>query len=190
MIGMVGLLDDVRQARSQFFRRAGDVVALIGEGAAEVGGSEYLAAIHGKTAGRPPRLDLEQAARGIRALVELARAGLLRSAHDVSEGGLGACLLECCVSGPELIGATLAIESPGRADHVLFGEAPARWVVSFAPAEEERVRSACAAAGAPLTRLGHVGGDRLALTVNGRSFWKPVADLAAAWSHGFRRVVE
>jgi phosphoribosylformylglycinamidine synthase len=190
MIGMVGLLEDARRAVSQFFRRPGDVVALIGEGPADIGGSEYLAVTHGKQAGRPPRLDPDRCRAGISALLELARAGAIRSAHDVSEGGLGACLVECCVSGPEPVGATLALEAPGRADHVLFGEAPSRWVISYVPGEAERVSGLCAAAGAPLTRLGHVGGDRLAMTVNGRSFLKPIVELLAAWKNGFRRVVE
>ena len=90
------------------FKEEGDIILLLGETKEELGGSEYLAVIHGKKAGRPPRVDLPQERALQRLLVEATRRGLLASAHDCSEGGLAVALAECCLMDPDhLIGATI-----------------------------------------------------------------------------------
>ncbi|HYS80130.1 MAG TPA: phosphoribosylformylglycinamidine synthase subunit PurL [Anaeromyxobacteraceae bacterium] len=193
-IGMVGLVEPVEKTCGAAFRRAGDLVALVGELKGEVGGSEYLAAVHAKEAGRPPALDLARE-KAVQAVVRQAvKEGLLSSAHDCSDGGLAVTLAECCMmpspppggGAPGWLGAAVRIPFPLRKDFILFGEDASRIVVSLPPASWDALEALARAAGVPLIRLGAVGGERLevqgALSV-------PVAELATAWRDGIPRVL-
>ncbi|MCL4246426.1 MAG: phosphoribosylformylglycinamidine synthase II, partial [Candidatus Dadabacteria bacterium] len=95
-VGMVGLIEDAERRLTQWFENEGDVVALLGETKEEIGGSEYLSQIHGKTAGLPPSVDLEREKNLIATLLKASGEGILTSAHDLSEGGFAVALAECC----------------------------------------------------------------------------------------------
>ena len=193
-IGMVGLVEPVEKTCGAAFRQAGDLIALVGELKGEVGGSEYLAAVHEKEAGRPPALDLARE-KAVQAVVRQAvKEGLLSSAHDCSDGGLAVALAECCMmpspppggGAPGWLGAAVRIPFPLRKDFILFGEDASRIVVSLPPASWDALEALARAAGVPLIRLGAVGGDQLeiqgALSV-------PVVELATAWREGIPRVL-
>ncbi len=190
-VAVVGRVDDCRKTAVAWFRRPGDLVALLGRawgGPPQLGGSER-AALAGVTAGRPPPLDLELEKAVQLACRTMVRAGLLSSAHDCSDGGLLVTLAECCIMGPpsERYGARLALD-PGdhRADLALFSEEPSRIVVSFGPERREEVERAAAAARAPFSTLGVVGGDALAVAgLVGLS----VSRLADAWRGGLPAVL-
>ncbi|MCL5039773.1 MAG: phosphoribosylformylglycinamidine synthase subunit PurL [Firmicutes bacterium] len=99
VVGMVGVLEDIDQMVTPGFKHPGDVIVLLGETREELGGSEYLKVIHSRVAGPPPELNLEKE-KDIQALcLKAIRAGLVASAHDVSEGGLATALLESCLAG-------------------------------------------------------------------------------------------
>jgi phosphoribosylformylglycinamidine synthase len=194
-VGMVGLVEPVEVACGSAFREAGDVVAVVGELRAEVGGSEYLAARFGKEAGRVPALDFARE-RAVQATVRRAvREGLLSSAHDCSDGGLAVALAECCMmalpppggGAPPWLGCAVRVPFPWRKDFVLFGEDASRIVVSLPVARWSRLEAIARELGAPLVRLGAVGGDRL--VVDG-ALSVPVADLARAWREGLPRVLQ
>jgi phosphoribosylformylglycinamidine synthase len=190
MIGMVGLLPRVDDAVTSGFAAAGHEVALLGMGSDEIGGSEYLQVAHGKSCGRPPRFDAAREIAVGKAAVAMARARLISSAHDCSDGGLGVALAECCLTARQPIGAALHLDGELRADFQLFGEAPARIVISYPQDHAAKVAAIAAEHGAPLTRLGSTGGHRLVIQVGGR----PAIDLSldeigAAWRGGFRKVV-
>ncbi|HET7752643.1 MAG TPA: phosphoribosylformylglycinamidine synthase subunit PurL [Anaeromyxobacteraceae bacterium] len=190
-IGMVGIVEPVEVSCSTPFKSAGDLVVLVGAVGGEVGGSEYLAAVHATEAGRPPPLDLDRE-KAVQATVRRAiHEGLLSSAHDCSEGGLAVALAECCMmadsaTGARHLGAAVRIPFATRKDFALFGEDASRIVVSLAPASWPRLQELAKEAGAPLVQLGAVGGDRLeiqgALSV-------PVEELSAAWRDGIPRVL-
>jgi phosphoribosylformylglycinamidine synthase subunit PurL len=193
-IAMVGLVEPVERTCASTFREAGDIVAVVGALAGEVGGSEYLAARFGKEAGRPPPLDLARE-KAVQATVRRAvREGVLSSAHDCSDGGLAVALAECCMmadpppgGGPTpWIGCAVRVPFPVRKDFILFGEDASRVVVSLSAAGWTRLEAIAREEGAPLVRLGAVGGDRLeiqgALSV-------PVVELARAWRDGLPRVL-
>ena len=193
-IGMVGLVEPVEKTCGAAFRQAGDLIALVGELKGEVGGSEYLAAVHEKEAGRPPALDLARE-KAVQAVVRQAvKEGLLSSAHDCSDGGLAVALAESCMmpspppggGAPGWLGAAVRIPFPLRKDFILFGEDASRIVVSLPPASWDALEALARAAGVPLIRLGAVGGDQLeiqgALSV-------PVVELATAWREGIPRVL-
>ena len=134
-IGMVGVLDDASHATSMRFQQAGDDIVLLGDNTDEIGGSEYLAWIHGVVAGAPPQVNLDGEKKLIDALLDGIRSGKVRSAHDCSEGGLAVALAECCVADrTRPMGAMVDLSAwaslPQRA--LLFGEAQGRVVVSTA----------------------------------------------------------
>ncbi len=191
MIGMVGLIPDARHALGQAFRKPGDVVALLGLNTPELGGSEYLKAVHGKTAGKLPELDIERCGFALNAVRALAHAGLLHSAHDVSEGGLAAALAECCATGPEPLGVAAMVPANDMEPHeVLFGEAPGRFVISFDPERERQVRNLAAGNYATYTIIGTAGGDRFTVRTGVDEIDLPLGDVVATWRNGFQRVAE
>ena len=131
-VGMVGLIADERHVTAQAFRDAGDAILLIGELGDELGGSQYLAVVHGRKEGLPPRLDYAREIAihdAVRALID---AGLAKSAHDCSEGGLAVALAECCVSRRSWSAPRLSSRPvrPSAEDVALFNETQSRVVVS------------------------------------------------------------
>src|SRR5690606_37903627 len=139
VVGMVGVLDDVERHLRAGFRDPGDAILLLGRNTAELGGSEYLKVVHGLVAGDAPAVDLEAEKALQEAVLELARAGLLRSAHDCAEGGLVVCLAESALADPERpLGCEVRLSDDLPPAALFFGEAQGRIVVSCAPEDVER----------------------------------------------------
>lgn len=178
-VATVGILADVTQHVTQWFKRAGDVIVLLGETQEELGASEYLAVIHGRVAGAPPALDLEREKRLQALCLTAARERLFSSAHDVAEGGLAVALAEACISRPEsAIGARVSIAGNGRPDSLLFGESQSRVIVSLSHTALPRLQDLARAAALPVTILGEVGGVDLDIKGYVRV---PVDRLQHAW---------
>lgn len=162
MIGMVGLIDRVERRITQGFQAEGDLVYLIGRDSNELGGSRYLLTVHGIIKGPLPPLDLEWEARIQAATLKAAERGLLRSAHDCSEGGLAVALAESALTGELGLDAELTPLTGGgaaealRADAALFGEGYSRIVVSVAPADREAFEHLMNEEGVPARLLGRV----------------------------------
>jgi phosphoribosylformylglycinamidine synthase II len=186
VIGVVGLIENADRVIGRVFRAAGDAVILLGESRDELGGSEYLSVMHGLLAGRPPALDLARERALQRLLVEGVASGLMRSAHDCSEGGLAVTVAESCFdSGLGVDVAVGAVAStPGFGDiATLFGESASRVVVSVEAARVDELMRAAAAAGVPARRIGTVGGDRIRITIDGRvAIDEPLAEAERIWS--------
>ncbi len=181
VVGMVGLVHDVDHITTQGFKASGDVVVLLGDTKAELGGSEFQYAVHGVTEGRPPEIDLAVEQRLQKAVLAAVQGGLVRSAHDVSDGGLAVALAESCMSGG--IGAVLELDSAGlRVDEFLFSETQSRIVLSCTPEKADALAAAMAAAGVPCRVIGRVGGDELVVNVNGMQVvGASVAQLTKTW---------
>jgi len=161
-IGMVGVLDDVSRFMTQWFKSEGDVIVLLGRTREEIGGSEYLATIHGRVAGTPPWVDLSVEQRVQSVCLSAIDEGLLMSAHDVSDGGLAVALAECCITAPgDAIGAVIEVEAAMRPDALLFGESQSRIIVSLPRRHLGRLREIAAAGPCELSVLGEVRGQRL-----------------------------
>jgi len=193
-VGMVGLIGRAADAVGQAFpldeKDEGVAIALLGVNTDEIGGSEYLARVHGRVAGRPPQLHAAREAAVGKACRALVAARLLRSAHDCSEGGLAVALAESCITGAHPVGANVRLEDDLRPDLLLFGEAPSRIVISYPAAREAEVKALVAVAGAPFARLGLVGGSRLVIAGKAGSLVDvPVAELRRAWQTGFKTIV-
>jgi phosphoribosylformylglycinamidine synthase len=163
-LAVVGLLEDVHKAVPSHFRRPGDTILLVGStDPSEVGGSAYLATVHGIERGALPKLDYSlerQTCDGIRALID---ARLLASCHDISEGGLGIALAECCFKDYEApLGACLTLtNSSGRPDGRLFAETGARFIVSCSSENTGAVKAKLSALGLTVSGEGKVGGTTI-----------------------------
>jgi phosphoribosylformylglycinamidine synthase len=198
VVGALGVMDDAAKAVPMGFQASGHAVYLIGtaaevrEGrdvlvsqAAELAGSEYLRQFHGVVAGSV-RIDLALEARVQHFLAEAAAAGLLRSAHDCSHGGLAVTLAEACFQN-EIGFATEGVHLRGRRDAVLFGESPSRVVVSADEAAVAELESLLNREGVPFVRIGRTGGDRLTLATH---IDAAVADLRRAYESGLSVALE
>ncbi|EOS55049.1 phosphoribosylformylglycinamidine synthase subunit PurL [Paenibacillus barengoltzii] len=180
VVGMVGLVHDTDHITTQGFKSAGDVVFLLGETKAELGGSEFQAVVHGVVEGRPPQLDLEVEKKLLSAVLEAIQGGLVRSAHDLSEGGLAVALAESCISGG--VGAKVNITSELRPDFTLFSESQSRILLSASPEQAEALEKLLAERGVPAARIGVVEGSELNVAVNGTEVLsKPVEQLRRVW---------
>ena len=163
VVGVAGVLPDVADALDAAFKDEGDRVLLLGTLDVWLGGSEYLAAVHGREAGPVPALDLTYEAGLQRCVRGLIAAGRLRSAHDCADGGLGIAVAECAILGGRgfVADADWKRALGARPDLALFGEGPSRIVVSCRPEDVPAVTAAAAEAGVGAVPLGRVGGDRL-----------------------------
>ncbi|MFZ9216048.1 MAG: AIR synthase-related protein, partial [Vulcanococcus sp.] len=165
VVGMVGLVHDLAHVRGQAWREAGDVIWLLGvpleagetpaDPRLSLAGSSYLERLHGAVTGRPPEIDL-QLERSVQSFLRQSiAAGLVRSAHDLSDGGLAVAAAECCMASG--LGAHLEIPaSAARIDRLLFAEGGARILVSVAPSQTAAWQAALDASGVPALCLGVV----------------------------------
>ena len=157
-IGMLGLLEDHRLAVRTAFS-AGRSVYLLGETFPELGGSEFAEVVLGAISGRPPELDLVRERALHRLIADAARAVLLVSAHDCSDGGLAVALAESAIAG----GTGFAISLPGDVPWyvTLFSESASRAVVSVAPENAAKLEVLASEHGVPFARIGETGGPRM-----------------------------
>ncbi len=164
-IGIVGLLDDVERRLSPAFQTEGDLVALLGETVPGMAGSIYAEHAGSVPDDRPPGVDLAREAALLAFLPEAAACGVLRSAQDVSGGGLAVALAECAMWGD--IGADLHVSVGSAPAAELFGEGPGRVVVTAAADAWSELQTLARRHALPMRRLGTVGGDRLRIKLMG-----------------------
>jgi phosphoribosylformylglycinamidine synthase len=195
ILGMVGLIERTGHITTQWFKQAGDAIILLGKTREELGGSEYLRVVHHREQGMPPHLSLDDEQRLQRYLLSAIREGLVRSAHDCSDGGLAVALAEGCLSSPGApLGASVTLAADGmRRDALLFGESQSRVLLSVEPAHVDRVLQGAWDAGVPATRIGEVGGARVIIDVEadkhapGCRIDADLATLADRWGNSLER---
>jgi len=199
-IAMVGLVDKEEHITTQWFKKDGDAILLIGEIGNEIGGSQFLKIYHGRKQGPPPVVDLAHEIKIQNAVRDLIREGLVKSAHDCSEGGFAVTLAECCFNPEGLLGAEINVAHASglRTDQnrkleacaTLFNESQSRIVISVAANNMGRTMSTLRQYGVPFRQLGKVGGDELRIRVNEETFRWPLAGLYDDWFNAIRRAVE
>jgi phosphoribosylformylglycinamidine synthase len=188
IIGALGVLDDVEKHSTVGFKAENDVIVLLGSDSAwdttdGLAGSEYLEFVHGRVEGQPA-LDLDLEVRVQTVCRDAVRAGLVASAHDLSDGGMATALAECAIIGN--IGASVT-ESPdagGRWDAAMFGEAQSRILLSVSPDNLDRIKALAHDHDVPLAVIGLVGGDALSFGDNCSVL---LSDASDAWKNGFSR---
>src|SRR5262245_40102034 len=139
---MLGLIEDARHTTTQWFKEAGDAVLLLGVTRNDLGASELLSVVADEASGAVPLLDLDAEKAVQKVCLEAIQTGLVRSAHDCSDGGLAVALAESCFSsyGREAIGARIDLSEHAKSSGLmlspalLFGESPSRIIISLKPA--------------------------------------------------------
>jgi phosphoribosylformylglycinamidine synthase II len=216
-IGMVGLIDKEEHITTQWFENEGDTIILVGAIAStlaagadrggekighdkeaelnalgySLGGSRYLKVCHGLKLGPPPCVDLAYEIKIQNGVRDLIREGLVKSAHDCSEGGLAVALAECCFNPEKSFGAEIDLKAGDTpATTVLFNESQSRIVISVAPENLQKTMLMLQERQIPFQQLGRVGGDQLRIRVGSEEFSWPIADLHDDWWNAIRRVVE
>jgi phosphoribosylformylglycinamidine synthase len=185
VLGVVGILDDVRKTAKMAFIAAGRAIVLLRGGEAadlndvegEFGSSEYAKEILGALWGYPPELDLEKEAALQKAMIEIVQQGLADSVHDCADGGLAVALAEKAFA--KGVGARVSLAANGLpAEFVLFGEDASRIVVTCDPERVERIQAIAGEYGIIAEVLGETIPGRLEISLDGSLLVSaPVAEL-------------
>jgi phosphoribosylformylglycinamidine synthase II len=213
VLGVLGLMEDAECAVGSAFRNQGDAILLLDGGVEDAGlkpgaandgalrariefsSSEFAKTIHGIVAGAPPAIDLAAERRLIDCLVALAEAKAIRSAHDVSDGGLAVALAECCFDGAGL-SVSARVEAGARlgdeaAEAAMFGERGARAIVSVTPASLAGVSAIAAQYGVSIQRLGEVTRGVFSIEYMGASVIRgDVKMLRKTWAEALGKTLE
>jgi phosphoribosylformylglycinamidine synthase len=203
-VAMVGLIEKPEHITTQWFKDEGDAIILLGDAldAADpllgLGGSAYLQRIHGLKTGTPPRCDLAREKDLHLALRALICSGVIKSAHDCSEGGLAVALAESCLSQqvargtPRLIGAQIDLTpiTATRVDALLFGESQGRIIVSVASVNAGKVLAQAKILGVSATLLGIVGGNTLDIKAAGGTLSCDLHELYDLWWNSIARAMQ
>src|SRR5581483_2815191 len=202
-VAMVGLIEKPEHVTTQWFKDEGDVIILLGDvvDTADplfgLGGSAYLQRIHGLKTGTPPRCNLAREAELHLALRSLIHSGVVKSAHDCSEGGLAVAVAESCLSQlagretPRLIGAEIDLSAfkDVRLDALLFGESQARVVITVPAVQAGKVLAQAKILGVPAAQIGVVGGATLKVTAGGTSLTCDLRELHDQWWNAIARAM-
>jgi phosphoribosylformylglycinamidine synthase subunit PurL len=155
VIGVLGVIDDVRTRTPMSFDKAGLDLYLLGETKADIAGSEW-AYIHGQRGGSAPIADLQREMRLIEVLVAGRTEKIFTAAHDLSQGGLSATLTEMVLR--DNVGAKVTLENVGVA---LISETPSRVVVAVDPNQASALTALADKHSIAITKIGSTGGDAL-----------------------------
>jgi phosphoribosylformylglycinamidine synthase len=210
-VAMAGLIERPEHITTQWFKDEGDVIILLGEPVdlsdplQGLGGSAYLQQVHGLKTGTPPRCDLAAERELHLALRALIHSGIVKSAHDCSDGGLAVALAEGCISQhsaretPRLLGARIDLsgfaggksngEVGSRLDALLFGETQGRIVITTSALDAVKATERAKLLGIKATRLGTVGGETLAISAANRELSWSLAELYDLWWNSIARAM-
>ncbi len=183
-VAMVGLVPDLGDSPASHFRRPGRRIVLLGSDRGEFGGSAYLRLLHGIEQGMPPAVDLDAEAKLAALLREAIGWGVVRTAHDISEGGLAVALAEATFGTGT--GARVRVPLSPRD---LFSESQARAVVAILPGQTDRFLAAAERYGVPALEVGESGGDRLVIEADGGRIDVEVEALRETWSTALPRAL-
>jgi phosphoribosylformylglycinamidine synthase subunit PurL len=208
VIGILGIIEDASRVLKMAFREEGDIIVLLdglqpsttpmatdqcaapGQGGeCEFSSSEYSKTISGIVAGEPPAIDLAAERRLQACLAALAAEGTVRSAHDISDGGIAVTLAECCFVAALDLGANVSFSGDDVAEYALFGERGARAVVSIDPASLARLLETARQCGVEAHQIGEVIRDgSFSIQCQGRAVIdSSVSALRDVWAHSLER---
>jgi phosphoribosylformylglycinamidine synthase len=201
ILGVLGVLEDADFAVGSAFDKEGDAIVLLdGVGATgsragdlrvEFSSSEYAKTTQGIVAGVPPGIDLAAEKRLIECLASLASAGLILSAHDVSDGGVAVTIAESCFASDGLSADMNLTRDAEAAEVALFGERGARAVVSLSAASLARLNAVAAQYGVAANRIGTVTRSEFRIQLNGTPVIRgDVSSFHKAWSESLAAAIE
>ncbi|MEH7084806.1 phosphoribosylformylglycinamidine synthase subunit PurL [Neobacillus drentensis] len=175
VVGMVGLVTDLDHITTQHFKQSGDLIYLVGETKDEFGGSELQKLLNGKVFGKAPELNVTIEKERQNQVLAAIRAGVVESAHDLSEGGLAVALAEC-LFGNEKLGAEVSIA--GNSISALFSETQSRFLLTVKAEDKSEFESLVDA-----VQIGTVNDSAKLQITNGEStvLEASIEELKAAW---------
>ncbi|TCS92784.1 phosphoribosylformylglycinamidine synthase [Hazenella coriacea] len=180
IVGMVGLVEKREHITTQAWKKDGDVILLLGDTQAELGGSELQYLITGTISGRPPHLDLQKEKVVQETVLQAIQKGWVRSAHDLSEGGLALALAEASMDGQ--LGASIQLQTDLHPIVQLFSETQSRVLLSVAPEHVEKVKQLANELGITDTQIGHVTQEpRLQIEVNEQTVIQEEIQVLTQW---------
>ncbi|HTL18495.1 MAG TPA: phosphoribosylformylglycinamidine synthase subunit PurL [Patescibacteria group bacterium] len=209
-VAMAGLIERAEHITTQWFKDQGDAILLLGvpvdltDPLQGLGGSAYLQEVHQLKTGTPPRCDLEAERELHLALRALISSGIVKSAHDCSEGGLAVALAESCISQlvaretPRLVGAQVDLAAatkaePGggkpRLDALLFGETQGRIVITTSGLDAVKAVERAKLLGIKAARIGTVGGEKLTISDGNHEFSWLISELHDLWWNSIARAM-
>ena len=187
LVTVIGKIQDIEETVTVDFKEAGDSIYVLGTTTGALGGSEYYK-LYGGVGNQMPKVDLEANIPLYSAFSKATAAGLVRSAHDISDGGLAVAFAECTMG--RLKGGDLDLELCGRDTEeiaaLLFSESPGRFLVSVKPDDEKKFEKAMS--GTPTKKVGRVRGDKRVIVRYGE---KPLVnqdalELKKIWREGLK----
>jgi phosphoribosylformylglycinamidine synthase II len=187
VVGMIGLVEDLKHITTMCFKQEKDLIVLLGENKEELGASEYLKVICNLVKGNTPEMNLEEEKKIQDACLAMIKAGIVKSAHDCSEGGIAVALAECCVSSPHHWGAKIKLNQKMRADALLFGESQSRIIVTVDEKNLSEIEKIAKDHQVPYSVIGKVEGHTL--NIEGM-IDLPVEKLADAYDNAIERIME
>ncbi|SDJ95666.1 phosphoribosylformylglycinamidine synthase subunit PurL [Natronincola ferrireducens] len=189
IIGMVGVLEDVEKACTMEFKEEGDVILLLGKTKDEIGGSEYLARIHGIEKGEVPAINFGLEKKLQAFIIEGIENNLIQSAHDLSDGGLGVAVAEAAIGGG--LGAIINIATDLRKDVALFSESQSRFLITTKKENLNTLKEMLQRIGAPYEILGEVLGEKLQFNINDEPIINlNVKEMEEAWRGALACIME
>ena len=187
VIGMLGLIEDLAHIRQSGFVDEGDFIILLGNLEGCLGGSEYLNLIHGKVEGDAPNIDLDYEKMVHDSVLKGIHSGIIKSAHDISDGGLAIALAECCITGSNNLGANIVISRKIRDDELLFGETQSAIIVTVSESDLMRIEEVSGEFEIPCETIGKVLGNNLSIN---RYFDIPVTELRTKYESALPELLE
>lgn len=160
-IGMVGLIDDIDNMMTSYFKNSDDDIYILGEDKFELGGSEYSSRIHKTIKGDAPDISLETEKKLYDLLLELIENKIINSAHDISDGGLAIAAAECCIMNRNnQIGCTIDKSFITRKDFALFSESQSRIIISADKINKDKILNTAGKYKVHLEHIGKTGGKK------------------------------
>lgn len=213
VIGMLGLIDDVSKVMTANFKKDGDAVLLIGNiytsgtndknttgmknknnkfqilnSRFQIGGSEYLNTIHGLAEGDAPYIDPEQEKKLHELILKLNERSLIKSAHDISDGGLAVALAECCVMNRNNnIGCEINFDYQARKDFSLFAEAQSCIIVSADKSNQKEIAEIAEELNTEVLKIGETKSDRLKINFD---IDLPLREINFSYFNSLRKIMD
>ncbi|MBN1902815.1 phosphoribosylformylglycinamidine synthase II, partial [Candidatus Sumerlaeota bacterium] len=179
VIGMIGLIEKPGHITTSGFKNAGDAIILLGKKAETLGGSQYYYSLKKKIMGPCPELNLKEEKKIQDFLLKIIKKGWIKSAQDISEGGLAVALAECCILSGENLGCNVDLMTDTSNPFIeLFSEDPSRIIISCEAKREKEILKNAEKCGIPATKLGYVSCDTFRI---GKNISESVLELRNAY---------
>lgn len=183
-IGMVGLVDDMDYRMTLNFKEAGNIIYLLGEAQNDINSSEYLVNILKINSSPCPTFNLDEEFRIQKVTSKIIKHKLIKSAHDVSEGGLFVTLMESCFYNH--LGFEIHTDDNYRKDAYLFGESASRIVVSVSTHNEAKLQQLLAEEKIIHSKLGTITNG--SIKVNNQE-WGSVKEWKEVYDHALEHIL-